>query len=63
MEPSSTDFSLADIVPAGEHRLILQTSIGPEGTVPKLVLAARLVATDPADPAIVAPQARPKPCG
>ncbi|MEJ7747960.1 MAG: sortase [Candidatus Limnocylindrales bacterium] len=62
IQPDSTDFSLADIVPADEQRLILQTSIGPKGTVPKLVLAARLVATDPADPSVVAPTARPRVC-
>lgn len=62
VQPSSTDFSLADIVPADEQRLVLQTSVGPKGTVPKLVLAARLVDTAPADPAVVAPVARPTPC-
>ncbi len=62
VQPSSTDFSLADIVPADEQRLVLQTSIGPKGTVPKLVLAARLVETTPADPTVVAPEPRPKPC-
>ena len=62
VQPSSTDFSLADIVPAGEQRLIIQTSIGPKGTVPKLVLAARLITASPADPSIVAPGARPRVC-
>ena len=63
VQPSSTDFSLADIVPADEQRLILQTSIGPKGTVPKLVLAASLVSSGPADPSITSPPASPRVCG
>lgn len=62
VEPASTDFSLADIVAADEQRLVLQTSIGPKGTLPKLVLAARLVASRPDAPANAAPSAKPRVC-
>jgi len=58
----SRDFSLADDVPLGEQRLILQTSEGPKGTIPKLQVAARLVSvgTVPLDEAN--PKAKPRDC-
>ncbi len=58
----SRDFSLADDVPLGEQRLILQTSEGPKGTIPKLQIAARLVSigTAPLDEAN--PKAKPRDC-
>ncbi len=58
----STDFSLADIVPAGERRLILQTSEGPSGTVPKLVVVARFLASETGSKAEANPPARPRVC-
>lgn len=43
-----------------QHRLILQTSTGPSGTIPKLQVAARLVAaTRATEPA---PKAQPRAC-
>ena len=37
----ATDLSLAFDLAPGEHRLIMQTSEGPHGTVPKLQVAAK----------------------
>jgi len=45
---------------AGEQRLILQTSEGPPGTVPKLQVAARLAGATTTDER--APRARPRAC-
>ncbi len=56
------DYSLAINVPAGEQRLILQTSEGPRGTVPKLQIAATLVSEVPADPSESHPRAQPRAC-
>lgn len=56
------DFSLALDVPPGEQRLVLQTSEGPRGTVPKLQVAARLVSELPATPEEARPRARPVAC-
>jgi len=39
----ATDFALAEDVPEDEQRLILQTSEGPRGTIPKLQVAAKLL--------------------
>ncbi len=58
----SRDFSLADDVPLGEQRLILQTSEGPKGTVPKLQVAARLVSVGTAPLDEANPKAKPKDC-
>jgi hypothetical protein len=44
----------------GEHRLVLQTSEGPPGTIPKLQVAARLVGAGWTDEP--APKARPRAC-
>jgi hypothetical protein len=58
----SRDFSLADDVPLGERRLILQTSEGPKGTIPKLQIAARLVSTGTAPLDEANPKAKPRDC-
>lgn len=59
----ATDLSLANDVPAGEHRLVLQTSEGPRGTIPKLQVAARPIGTLPATAAEALPEPRPRVCG
>ena len=46
----ATDLSLAD-PPPGTHMLVLQTSEGVSGTIPKLQVAARPLSVVPADPA------------
>ncbi|MDQ3553139.1 MAG: sortase [Chloroflexota bacterium] len=56
------DFSLALSVPSGEQRVVLQTSEGPRGTVPKLQVAARLISELPATREESRPSARPVPC-
>jgi len=56
------DFSLALGVPSGEQRVVLQTSEGPRGTVPKLQVAARLISELPATRDESRPRARPAPC-
>lgn len=56
------DLSLARDVPPGEHRVILQTSEGPEGTVPKLQVAARLISFESASRSIANPSPEPRPC-
>lgn len=58
----ATDFSLADEVAAGEQRLVLQTSEGPHGTIPKLQVAARLLDDRPADPSVSTPRPNPRAC-
>jgi hypothetical protein len=40
----ATDLAIAGVAP-GEHQLVLQTSEGPTGTVPKLQVAARPLST------------------
>ncbi|HEY8168277.1 MAG TPA: sortase [Candidatus Limnocylindrales bacterium] len=58
----SRNFALADKVPEGEHRLILQTSEGPKGTVPKLQVAARLLSVDEVPLAEANPKPKPRDC-
>jgi len=58
----ATDLSLAHELPAAGHQLIMQTSEGPRGTVPKLQVAARPVSVVPADPRDAHPTARPRAC-
>jgi hypothetical protein len=58
----ATDFSLAENLKPDEHRLILQTSEGPRGTVPKLQVAARLLSVQPANPREARPSAKPRVC-
>ena len=56
------DFSLANDVPPGEHILVLQTSEGTAGHIPKLQVAARPLTILPADPAAANPRPNPRPC-
>lgn len=58
----ATDRSVAAAVPAGERRLVLQTSEGPKGTVPKLQVAATLVEAAPAPDAEAMPVPGPRVC-
>jgi hypothetical protein len=52
--------SIAQAGRPSQHRLILQTSTGPPGTIPKLQVAARLVGAQEATEA--APKAEPRAC-
>ena len=56
------DFSIADNVPAGVSQLVLQTSEGPRGTVPKLQVLAELQDVLPATDAAAHPKAKPRAC-
>jgi hypothetical protein len=58
----TVDFSLAENVPPGVSQLVLQTSEGPAGTLPKLQILARAVDTLGATSADAHPQARPRAC-
>ncbi len=58
----STDRGIARGVPLDAGRLVLQTSEGPQGTVPKLQIAAGLVASAAATPAEALPQPQPRWC-
>jgi hypothetical protein len=58
----ATDFSLAEGLKPDEHRLILQTSEGPRGTIPKLQVAARLLNSQPANPPDAHPSPKPRVC-
>lgn len=58
----ATDFALADDIAAGEHRLIVHTSEGPRGTLPKLQIAARPVEVVPAPISEAVPSAAPRIC-
>jgi sortase family protein len=58
----ATDFALAENLAADEHRLILQTSEGPRGTIPKLQVAARLLNVQPANPRDAKPSPKPRIC-
>lgn len=57
----ATDLSLAHPRP-GKHIVVLQTSEGPTGTVPKLQVAARPLSVVPANPAEANPRPRPRVC-
>jgi len=57
----ATDLSLTQ-VPPGVHQLVLQTSEGVSGTVPKLQVAARPIAVVPATAAEANPNPRPRVC-
>lgn len=56
----SVDRTIAERRRPGAHRLILQTSEGPPGTIPKLMVAARLIRARITDEP--APEARPRLC-
>jgi len=58
----ATDRSAAQGVPADQGRLILQTSEGPRGTVPKLQVIANLIETEEASAAEAQPAASPRAC-
>ena len=58
----ATDFSLADDLPEDEQRLILQTSEGPKGTIPKLQIAAQLLNVAQASLAEANPTPHPRDC-
>jgi hypothetical protein len=57
----ATDLSLANPPPGG-HMLVLQTSEGPAGTIPKLQVAARPLSVVPASDADANPQPQPRVC-
>lgn len=59
----ATDFDLANDLEPGEQRLILQTSEGPSGTVPKLQVAARFLNVQPGNVREATPKPHPVPCG
>jgi hypothetical protein len=56
------DFSIAEDVPTGVSQLVLQTSEGPRGTVPKLQVLAVLQDVLPADHTAAHPRAKPRAC-
>jgi hypothetical protein len=58
----ATDFSLAENVAPGASQLVLQTSEGPAGTVPKLQVLALPVDVLPASQAAAHPKAHPRGC-
>ena len=58
----ATDLSLTE-TPPGVHQLVLQTSEGPSGTIPKLQVAARVLTVVPADPVDALPSPVPRVCG
>lgn len=58
----AVDFSIADNPPTEESQLVLQTSEGPRGTVPKLQVLAELRDVLPADDKAAHPKAKPRPC-
>lgn len=56
----SVDRTIAERRRPGAHRLVLQTSEGPAGTIPKLMMAARLIRARVTDEP--APKPRPRLC-
>ena len=56
------DFSIADHADPGTSQLVLQTSEGPRGTVPKLQVLAELQDVLPATDAAAHPKAKPRAC-
>jgi hypothetical protein len=54
--------SMDDAVEATDDSLWLQTSEGPRGTVGKTQVVARLIASEPADPAEAHPVPKPREC-
>jgi hypothetical protein len=59
----ATDLSLAFDLAPGENRLIMQTSEGPHGTVPKLQVAAKPLGVYVAGAADALPAPHPLDCG
>lgn len=58
----ATDFNLAFNLKPGQHRLVMQTSEGPAGTVPKLQVAARPTGVYRSTAAAALPTPRPVSC-
>jgi hypothetical protein len=58
----ATDFSIAENVPAGESQVVLQTSEGPRGTLPKLQVLAQFQDVLDASQADAHPKPKPRPC-
>jgi hypothetical protein len=58
----ATDFSLAYNLNKGQHRLIMQTSEGPHGTIPKLQVAAKPIGVYKSTAAEALPTPHPKTC-
>lgn len=56
------DFSLAYDLRPGQHRLIMQTSEGPNGSYPKLQIAAKPIAVYASTAAAALPTAHPRTC-
>ncbi len=56
------DFSIAEELAQGEEQVVLQTSEGPSGTVPKLQVGARLSETVPTPPDRLPPKPKPRVC-
>ncbi len=58
----AVDFSIAADLSPGEEQVVLQTSEGPRGTVPKLQVGARLVDTIETPPERVPSRPQPRVC-
>jgi hypothetical protein len=54
--------SLTDAINANTEQLWMQTSEGPNGTIPKLQVVADYLSSAPTDPAAAHPQAHPRLC-
>ena len=54
--------NLDDALNTDFERLFLQTSEGPNGTVPKLQVVADYLSSEPTDPAAAHPKAHPRVC-
>ena len=58
----ATALARQDALKPGERVLYLQTSEGPHGTVPKLQVVARLLASEPARAPVAMPTPKPRAC-
>jgi hypothetical protein len=54
--------SLADAYDTTTERLFMQTSEGPNGTIPKLQVVADYLSSEPTDPVLAHPKAHPRIC-
>lgn len=63
VRPHSRDRTVAADVPEGEGRLVLQTSEGPSGTVPKLQIVGVLESVKAASRSKARPDPAPRVCG
>ncbi len=57
----ATDLSIADTEP-GEHQLVLQTSEGPTGTIPKLQVRAWPISVSDVERSVANPAPQPRVC-